>query len=248
MNSTTNALSLLSENSCFDPACVVEDERDDGTVRVRLDKPGPGSIIQAHVAASRTSPLTAGDRVLVVGNGSEEFYVIGRIGPFNPEPHYQTVLRADNGACAMLAESEEEPSVLQVYSPRKELVFEYDPIGEKARVNIARGSLELNTEDGDIELRSARNVRIGGHEIEMESHKLNIKAASARWVIDRMDTLAGTLVEKARNAYRTIEQLTQLKTGRMRTLVDQTFQFKSRKAFLKSEEDFKIKGEKIHLG
>ena len=148
----------------------------------------------------------------------------------------------------MLSDSEKESEVLQVYSARKELIFEYDPAGEKARVNIARGCLELSTEDGDIDLRSARNVLISGHTLEMEGQELNVKAASSRWIVDRMETMAGTLVEKARNAYRTVEQLTQLRTGRMRTLVDQTFQFKSLKAFLKSEEDFKIKGEKIHLG
>jgi hypothetical protein len=249
MNSTATALPLLSDTPCFDPACVVEDEREDGTVRVRLDRSGPISIMSACVAAPRTAPLAAGDRVLVAGDSSNVLYVIGRIGPFRPERQSPPVLRTKNGACAVLAaDPEKESGLLQVYSPRNALVFEYDPVGEKARVNIARGNLELVTEDGDIELRSARNVRIGGHTIEMNSRELNIKSASTRWVVDRMETLAGTLVEKARNAYRTVEQLSQLKTGRMRTLVDQTFHFRSRKAFLKSDEDFKIKGEKIHLG
>jgi len=217
---------------------VVEDEREDGTVRVRLDRSGPMSILSACVAAPRTAPLVAGDRVLVAGDSSNVLYVIGRIGPFRPEEA--------QSPCAL--KTGKDTGILRVFSPRNELVFEYDPVGEKARVNIARGNLELVTEDGDIELRSARNVRIGGHTIEMESRELNIKSASARWVVDRMETLTGTLVEKARNAYRTVEQLSQLRTGRMRTLVDQTFHLRSRKAFLKSDEDFKIKGEKIHLG
>ncbi len=248
MNSIATTLPLLSEKSCFDPACVVENERDDGTVRVRLDKPGPVSIISAHVALPRNAPLSAGDRVLIAGDPSRGLYAIGRIGPFRPEPNSRNVLIADNGACATLVESDKEPYVLQVYSPREELIFEYDPAGEKARVNISRGSLELRTEDGNIELCSAQDVRIGGRTIEMNSRQLNIKAESARWIVQRLETLAETLVEKARNAYRTVEQLAQLRTGRLRTLVDQTFQLKSRKAFLKSEEDFKIKGEKIHLG
>jgi hypothetical protein len=248
MNSIATALPLISETSCFDPARVIEDERDDGTVRVRMDKPGPVSIISAHVALPRNAPLAAGDRVLIARDSSQELYVIGRIGPFRPVPQSPTFIQTNNGACALLANTEKHTDRVLVYSPRKELVFEYDPIGEKARVNISRGSLELNTEDGDIELRSARNVRIGGCNIEMNSRQLNIKVESARWIVQRLETLAETLVEKARNAYRTVEQLAQLRTGRMRTLVDQTFLFKSQKAFLKSEEDFKIKGEKIHLG
>jgi len=248
MNSTANALPLLSEKSCFDPARVVEDERDDGTARVRLDRPGPGSIIQARVAAPRTAPLAAGDRVLVAADSSQELYVVGMLGSFRLQLQSPTVLRTGNGACAVLADPEKGSETLRVYSSRHELIFEYDPAGEKARVNIARGSLELRTEDGDIELCSAQTVRIDGRTIEMNSHQLNVKSASVRWIAKRMETLVETLVEKTRNAYRTVEHLTQLRTGRMRTLVEQTFQFKSRKAFLKSEEDFKIKGEKIHLG
>jgi hypothetical protein len=249
MNSIATALKSLSDKTRFDSARIVEDEREDGTVQVNLDKPGPRSIITARVAVFRTVPLVIGDRVLVAGDPSGELYVIGKLGPFSPKPQSPAMLRTESGAHAVLAaNAEKESGVLQVYSPRNELVFEYDPVGEKARVNIPRGNLELSTEEGDIELRSARNVRIGGHAIEMNSDKLNVKAASSRWVVDRMETLTGTLVEKTRNAYRTVEQLTQLKAGRMRTLVDQTFHFKSRKAFLKSDEDFKIKGEKIHLG
>jgi hypothetical protein len=249
MSSLAKALPFLSEKTHFDPARVIEDERDDGTVQVKLDKTSPGSIMTAQVALARTQPLAAGIRVLVAGDSSRELYVIGALDPARPEPQTPAVLRACNGAFALYsADPEKKSGVLQVFSPRKELVFEYDPAGEKARVHIARGCLELSTEDGDIELRSARNVKISGHAIELNSQELNVKASSARWIIDRIETLAETMIEKARNVYRTVEQLSQLKTGRMRTLVEQTFQFKSRRAFLKSEEDFKIKGEKIHLG
>ncbi len=249
MNRIATAVKSLSAETRFDSARVVEDERGDGTVQVNLDRPGPRAIITARVAVSRTAPLAVGDSVLVAGDPSAELYVIGTLGPFSPEPLSPRMLRTEHGARAVLSEDAATKSrVLQVYSPRDELVFEYDPVGEKARVNISRGNLELSTGDGDIELRSARTVRIGGRAIEMNSDELNVTAASSRWVVERMETLAGTLVERARNVYRTVEQLAQLKAGRMRTLVDQTFHFKSRRAFLKAEEDFKIKGEKVHLG
>jgi hypothetical protein len=48
--------------------------------------------------------------------------------------------------------------------------------------------------------------------------------------------------------YNTVEQLSQLKTGRMRTLVKSTFHLKAKNSMLKSEEDFKVRAEKIHLG
>ena len=67
-------------------------------------------------------------------------------------------------------------------------------------------------------------------------------------IADRLETMAESMIEKARNVYRTVEQLSQLKAGRVRTLVASTFFFRTRKAFLHSEEDYKIKAEKIHLG
>ena len=56
------------------------------------------------------------------------------------------------------------------------------------------------------------------------------------------------VIAKARNIYQTVEELSQVRAGRMRTIVAKTFHFKSKKAFVKAEEDYKIKAEKIHLG
>ena len=131
---------------------------------------------------------------------------------------------------------------------RNELIFEYDSVKEQTKVNVTKGDLELCTEDGDIRLASANAVKIDSHLIDMTSHLLNVKVGYARMVLIRLETIADTLVEQAKNVYRTVAQLTQLKTGRMRTLVDETYQFKADKVFMKSEDDFKIKGEKIHLG
>jgi hypothetical protein len=248
MKSIARALTLNSGKLRFSPAVVIEDEQDDGTVRVRLNGPGPLPIISARVALPRAGRLTANDRVLIAGDPAEELYVIGLIGSLQPQTERPTVLRTNNGAYALISGSEHEADRLQVYSPRNELIFEYDPVHEKARVNVTKGCLELSTEEGDIELRSAQTIRIGGKAIEMNGNALTIKADSARWMVSRLETVVETLVEKARSTYRTVEKLAQLRTGRMRTLVDQTFQFKSRKAFLKSEEDFKIKGKRIHLG
>ena len=64
----------------------------------------------------------------------------------------------------------------------------------------------------------------------------------------RLETEAQTVVSKAANVYQTVEDLTQLQTGRMRTLVEGSCHLKARDAFLKAEQDFKVDGEQIHLG
>jgi len=66
--------------------------------------------------------------------------------------------------------------------------------------------------------------------------------------VERFETLAETVIQKAKNVYRTVERLTQLRTARLRTLVDETYQLKSRNAFVKTEEDFKVRADHIYLG
>ena len=74
------------------------------------------------------------------------------------------------------------------------------------------------------------------------------KIARLRCVAERIDTCADEIVEKAKNVLRKVEGLTQLHTGRWRAVVTSSWHVKSRKTCLKSEKDFKVDGEKIHLG
>jgi hypothetical protein len=74
------------------------------------------------------------------------------------------------------------------------------------------------------------------------------KIEDAQLIAGKLTTIAKSITEKAKNVYRTVEQLTQLRTGRMRTLVGSTFHLKAKKTYMKAEEDFKINADKIHLG
>jgi hypothetical protein len=203
--------------------------------------------VQARIAVQHLTHLGEGDEVLVAGSNLNELFVIGIIASL-AAPN-EEVLKTTSGAYASLSPSASSPDKkIQVYSPCNELLFEYDPVKGQAKVNVRKGDLELCTEDGDIRLNSANAVQINGHAIDMNSKKLTANVGYAKLVFDRLETIADTLVEQAKNVYRTVAQLTQLRTGRMRTLVNETYQFKANKAFMKAEDDFKIKGEKIYLG
>lgn len=67
-------------------------------------------------------------------------------------------------------------------------------------------------------------------------------------VVGRLESVVQDIVLKAKNVYQTISGLTQLRTGRLRTLVDGTSHFKAKKGYIKAEQDLKLQGEKIHLG
>ena len=71
---------------------------------------------------------------------------------------------------------------------------------------------------------------------------------SAKFVANRLETVARRIVEKAKDVYRQVENLNQVKAGRMRTLVDGAYRVKAGRTALKSDGDTKIDGKKIYLG
>jgi hypothetical protein len=85
-------------------------------------------------------------------------------------------------------------------------------------------------------------------ETRLEGNKLSGTIQSVKLAMKRCETVAETVIAKAKNVYRAVEELSQLKTGRLRHLVARTYQLRSKTALMKAEEDFKIDGEKINLG
>ena len=247
MNAAIEFMPALNGIPYFGSTKVIEYDVHNRIVKVKIQLMGSVREVQARVAVQHSTPLGVDDEVLVAGSNVDEMFVIGVISCHATSA--EQVLKATGGAYATLSHSAfSATDKIQVYSPRSELLFEYDPAKEEAKINVSKGNLELCTQDGDIRLNSANTVQIKGHAIDMNSKKLTAKIGYARLVFDRLETISDTVVEHAKNVYRTVVELTQLKTGRMRTLVDETYQFKANKAFMKSEDDFKIKGEKIYLG
>lgn len=66
--------------------------------------------------------------------------------------------------------------------------------------------------------------------------------------ISKIETKAKTLIHKAQDMYQSVENLSQLKTGRLKMLIKSTCHIKSKDTVLKAEEDFKVKAEEINLG
>ena len=247
MNAAVELLPALNGIPYFGSATVTDFNDANGIVQVKALLMGAERVVSARLAVQQPTTLSVKDNVLIAGNSIGELYVIGIVSRFAHSR--MTKLTSASGACAIMNQSEASGhETIQVYSKRNELLFEYDPEKERARINVRKGNLDLSTEDGDICINSANDVRINGDAIYMDSNKLTANVGYAKFMFDRLETAVDTLVEQAKNVYRTVAQLTQLRTGRMRTLVDETYQFKADKVFMKSEDDFKIKGEKIHLG
>lgn len=95
---------------------------------------------------------------------------------------------------------------------------------------------------------TAKRGEINIEETRYTGKKFSGTLKHAKLIIGRLETITNDVISKAGNVYKTVEGLTQLKTGRMRTLVKSTLHIKAKKTYLKSEEDFKVKADKIHLG
>jgi len=254
------------------PGRVLEYDKAEGRVQVLLEQ--TGSRMKARRAWARLAiPYTYkpswGDTLLVAGEDPEHFYVIGVLNTQGCEPEPERAVVLGNGAMAVVG-GPPEGERLRVFSKEGGLIFEYDADTGKSRVDIPAGDLEVTTKEGDIAFTSAKGIRFCSRTaIDMQSPDLGIKARrgdiqiqvakyqgkqflgrvkNVRVVMKRLETLADNVIEKAKNVYRTVEGLTQLRTGRLRTLVEATYQLKSKKAFLKADEDFKVKAEKIYLG
>ena len=298
MSNTAKVFPLISKSTYFGLAEVRETTEDDGSVYLRLVDLSGQPVVRARLAIPNDQELVSGDEALVAGEDLENLYVIGLLTQKRTPTITSKRLTLANGACAAI-EGSPESQILRIFSKRKELLFEYDPNAEKARVTIESGDIEFATRDGNIKFDAAGTLQLDGQKIEMASrsaiqlavkdaiglarsafslglHKMKFsspklgittplgefnlketrytgkkfygKIAYTQLLLGKLETVAKSIFEKAKNVYKTVEQLSQLKTGRMRTLVDSTYYIKTKKSVLKSEEDFKVKANKIHLG
>jgi hypothetical protein len=121
-----------------------------------------------------------------------------------------------------------------------------DVIGRAlSAVDLQRGRLKLNGPALDVTAGRA-DVRV--QEATCTGRRFLARFGFAQMIAGQLETLSDCIVEKARNVYRTVEELTQLKTGRLRTLVESSAHFKANTAYFKTTKDFNVDGEKINLG
>ena len=107
-----------------------------------------------------------------------------------------------------------------------------------------------------------RKIKMNSSELSLTTLRTNIQSENMNYLgsrfsatiqqsklkIGRIETIANDIICKAKNIYNTVDELAQFKAGRIRTLIRSSLHIKAKNSYLKSENDFKINGEKIHLG
>lgn len=173
--------------------------------------------------------------------------------PRKREARSELELVATDGSRATLAR-ETAGDVFRIYDGVGRLVIEHRADEGKSIVHAPSGDLELRADQGSIDLRARDDIRIRGdravtsvNHAELGAETVSLRASSVVSVVEALETQAERIVERARNVYREIEDLSQTRAGRLRTVVKTTFHVLSQRAFLKAKDDVKIKGDKIHL-
>ena len=119
------------------------------------------------------------------------------------------------------------------------------PTGGGPALSMKNHRLQLSSPAMDI---TSQRARLFFEEVKIAGKSLLGRITDVQFVGRQMESVVDTVIAKAKNVYRTISELSQLKAGRQRTLIENSCHMKARKMILKSETDFKVKADKIHLG
>lgn len=116
---------------------------------------------------------------------------------------------------------------------------------QTSRFSLGQFRTELHS--ASLNIKSARN-KLELDEVDYHGRKLTTRVSRAKLNWGRVETLVDTLIQKARTSFTTVEELSQTRAGRMRTLVAGTFRLKAVRAKLKADKSIDIDGERINLG
>lgn len=109
---------------------------------------------------------------------------------------------------------------------------------DRERASVDATLLDARADRADLKAKDA-NLVIGT--LRSVVHRLREKA-------DVVERSAGRIVERAREVYREVEDLSQTKAGRLKLVADTALTLLGSSTEVKAREDVKVKGEKIYLG
>ena len=236
------------------PACAAQLDTVDGDaamVRVGRDWTAPAS--RARMALPPGVAAAPGDEVVVIGLGSPEAFVVGVLGASTTP-----ALRTTDGTSAELTA---DGRGVVVKRADGHMLFEYD-VEAGGRVTLRGDAIRLKSEVGGIELESAtdvkiagRTVHISGEEADLDTARIRVRARTldanvdrARVALRRSELVADVIVETARNVYRKVQGLSQLRAGRVKTIADGTAWLKARQVIHRTDHAYKVKSDDIQLG
>ena len=115
----------------------------------------------------------------------------------------------------------------------------------RAAFSLKPGQLRISGPNLQI---STRRTDFFANEVRSHIKHFSGQITNVRLIAEKLETIVGSIIERAKNVYRLTENLSHHRAGRIRMLIDTSFHLKSKNSILKSEEKVKVDAEKIHLG
>jgi hypothetical protein len=148
-------------------------------------------------------------------------------------------LRSVTGVVAAI-EAREAGDVLSVRDARGRLLVEVREDGAVV-LHVPEGDLILRAETGRVRIEGADGVHVAGPRVTIETPHL-------RQVVGVLETHAKRIVEKAKDAYRDVEGLSQTRAGQVRIVAQKTFRAIAERVRMRASKDAKVQADKIYLG
>lgn len=147
-----------------------------------------------------------------------------------------------------------EGEVLRVTDAEGRTLFEHHTVTRVTIIAAPEGDLELRAPSGKVKIVAAEGVEITTPSVRAEVGEATVKGTTLSTTFDRVKTLAGVMetraeriLERAKNAYREVEELSQTRAGRLRLVAEKTVHVLGQRTLFKAKEDVKIKGDKVYL-
>jgi len=114
-----------------------------------------------------------------------------------------------------------------------------------ATLALGQGVAELSSPEVKV---AAEHAEIAIRESTYRGDRLTVTVKQAKQIFGKLETVATRILERATDVYRQVENLQQLKAGRMRVLVKGACRIKGGRTSIGADDDVKISGRRIHLG
>lgn len=94
----------------------------------------------------------------------------------------------------------------------------------------------------------ARQANLLADHTKVEGESLTATLSRSRLVIERLETVAGRVLQRAKDVFCRVENLQHTQAKNIRTTVSDDYYLKSSHTDIQAKDDVKINGNKIHLG
>lgn len=119
------------------------------------------------------------------------------------------------------------------------------PDGRASQVSLDPSSTRIA---GANLVVAAHRARLGLRDATYAGDRLSARIDSVKLVVRRLERVADQIHETATRVYTTVRKLLQVRAERVSTRVRSSYRLRAKSAALESDENFKVKGEQIHLG